>query len=144
MLQVFAYTGGVSALVSPRHYILLCAVLGLALGWLPRQLHGPIPQKFDVLFIQGQVAISAWYLARSSIGLWVGIAVWPRPWWLRGPLVGALVLLPLTLVSLAMPGCGVPCMRANLATAAALGFVEAGLAFWLTGLHRAPADPGPR
>ena len=52
-------------------------------------------------------------------------------------IVGAAVLLPLTLVSLAMPRCGAPCLQVNLATAAALGFVEAGLAYALTGLHRA-------
>jgi hypothetical protein len=129
--------------IPPRHYLLVCAVLGIALGWLPRLLHGPIPHKFDVLFIEGRIAIWAWIVARSSIGLWVGLTVWPRPWWLRGPLVGAAVLLPLTLVSLAMPGCGAPCMQANLATAAGLGFVEAGLACALTGRHRAADDLGP-
>jgi hypothetical protein len=127
----------VNAPISARHYILVCALLGIALGWVPRQLHGPIPQKFDVLFIEGRIAISAWYVARSAIGLWVGLTVWPRPWWVRGPLVGTAVLLPLTLVSLAMPRCGAPCMQVNLASAAALGFVEAGLAYLLTGLHRA-------
>jgi hypothetical protein len=127
----------VSAPIPARHYILVCALLGLALGWVPRQLHGPIPHKFDVLFIEGRIAIWAWYVARSSIGLWIGLTVWPRPWWLRGPLVGAAVLLPLTLVSLGMPGCGAPCMQVNLATAAALGLVEAGLAYALTGLQRA-------
>lgn len=131
------------ALVPARLYPLLCAALGIALGWLPRVLHGPAPEKFDVLTIQGNVAIWGWYLARSSIGFWVGVTSWPRAWWLRGPLMGALVLLPLTLVSLAMPRCGAPCMRINLATAAALGLVEAGLAYWLTGLHRA-VDPPDR
>lgn len=121
-------------------YPLVCALLGLALGWVPAQLHGPIPHKFDVLFIEGAIAVWAWYGARSAIGLWIGITSWPRPWWIRGPLVGALVLLPLTIVSLAMPACGAPCMRANLGTAASLGFVEAGLAWWLTGRHRAAAE----
>jgi len=72
-------------------YLPVCITLGLALGWIPRLLHGPVPHKFDV-------------------------------------------------VSLAMPGCGLPCLRINLASAGALGFVEAGLAFWLTGRHRAE-DP---
>ncbi|HVP29230.1 MAG TPA: hypothetical protein VMW35_08715 [Myxococcota bacterium] len=123
-------------LLADRPYLLVCAALGLGLGWVPSQLHGPIPHKFDVLFIEGRVAVWGWYVARSSIGFWIGATSWPRAWWLRGPLVGALVLLPLTLVSLAMPACGAPCMRANLGTAAALGFVEAGVAWWLTGLHR--------
>ena len=114
-------------------YPAVCAALGAALGWVPRFLHGPIPQKFDVLFIDGRTAIWAWFLARSAIGFWIGIARWPGAWWLRGPLIGFLVLLPLTLVSLAMPGCGAPCMRANLGTATVLGFLEAGLAFLLTG-----------
>ncbi len=121
-------------------FLLVCAALGLALGWIPGLLHGPIPHKFDILFIEGDVAIWAWYVARSSIGFWIGMTVWPQRWWLRGPLVGAAVLLPLTLVSLGMPGCGAPCLRINLASAAALGFVEAGLAFWLTGRHSAVGE----
>jgi hypothetical protein len=89
-------------------YLLLCVALGLVLGWVPLRLHGPIPEKFDVLYIRGAIAVWGWYLARMSIGFWVGAASWPRPWWIRGPLLGALALLPLTFVSLAMPGCGWP------------------------------------
>ena len=95
---------------SPLHdrvpYPLLCALLGLALGWLPVLLHGPIPEKFNILYIRGSIAVWAFYSARLSIGLWVGISVWPARWWLRGPLVGLLAMLPLGLLALATPRCG--------------------------------------
>jgi len=87
-------------------YLLVCSVLGLGLGWLPMLFHGPIPEKFNVLYIQGDVAIWAFYGARCSIGLWVGLTALPRQWFLRGPLCGFLVMLPLTVISLAMPRCG--------------------------------------
>lgn len=119
------------------HYTLVCTLLGLALGWIPAQLHGPIPEKFDVLYIQGSIAIWAWYVARSIIGFWIGVTAWPAPWWIRGPLCGFLTLLPLTLVSLGMPGCGAPCLRVNLASATALGLVVAGLARAITGKDHA-------
>ena len=61
-------------------YPLLCALLGLGLGWLPMLVHGPIPEKFNVLYIRGSIAIWAFYAARLSIGLLVGVSVWPRPW----------------------------------------------------------------
>jgi hypothetical protein len=61
-----------------------------------------------VLYIRGDVAVWAYYAARLSIGFWVGVGSWPRPWWLRGPLTGFLVMLPITFVALAMPGCGFP------------------------------------
>lgn len=118
-------------------YPLVCALLGLALGWIPGFLHGPIPEKFDALFIHGNVAIWAWYVARSAIGAWIGVTSFPYRWWLRGPACGFCVLLPLTLVSLAMPGCGAPCMMLNLGSASALGLAVAGLAFLLTGRHAA-------
>jgi hypothetical protein len=87
-------------------YPLLCTLLGLAIGWWPRLVHGPIPYKFNVLGLQGAVAVWGWYAARLLIGFLVGVSVWPRPWWLRGPLCGALAMLPLGLVALATPGCG--------------------------------------
>jgi hypothetical protein len=71
-------------------------------------LHGPIPEKFDVLYLRGSIAVWAWYSARLSIGFLVGITHWPRVWWLRGPLCGLLPLFPLGLVSVATPGCGFP------------------------------------
>ena len=114
-------------------YLGVCALLGLALGWLPIFLHGPIPEKFNVLSIDGRIAVWGWYVARCSIGLWVGLGARPRAWWLRGPLYGVLALLPLTLVSLGMPQCGFPCLRANLASAAGVGLGVAGLARLLTG-----------
>jgi hypothetical protein len=89
-------------------YLPLCIALGLVLGWLPTGFHGPIHDKFDVYSIQGTTAVWAWYLARMSIGFWVGATAWPPHWWLRGPLCGLLALLPLTLVSLAMENCGWP------------------------------------
>jgi hypothetical protein len=87
-------------------YPLLCVVLGLPLGWLPWLLHGPIPEKFNVLYIEGATAVWAFYSARMLVGLFVGISVWPEPWYLRGPLCGFLTLLPVTFVALATPGCG--------------------------------------
>lgn len=87
-------------------YPVVCTLAGLALGWLPRLVHGPIPEKFDALFIRGAIAVWGFYLARLSIGFLVGITVWPARWWLRGPLVGALAMAPLGIVALATPGCG--------------------------------------
>ena len=84
----------------------LCAAIGLLLGWLPMLFHGPIPAKFDRLYINGAVAVWGFYLARLLIGFLVGITHWPRPWYIRGPLCGVLALLPLTFIVLATPGCG--------------------------------------
>jgi hypothetical protein len=89
-------------------YPLVCALLGLALGWIPALLHGPIPQKFDVLYVRGAVAVWGWYTARLLIGVLVGVTVWPARWWLRGPLCGLVMMLPLGFVVLATPGCGPP------------------------------------
>lgn len=114
-------------------YPLLCALLGFGLGWLPMLLHGPIPEKFNVLYIRGSIAIWTFYWARLSIGLLVGITVWPRRWWLRGPLIGLLAMLPPGLLALAMPRCGPGCMARNLATGALIGLAVAGAAFVLTG-----------
>ena len=90
------------------HYVLLCTLLGLALGWLPLFVHGPIPHKFNVLYIRGDIAVWAYYSARLLIGFVVGISVWPAAWYLRAPLCGFLTMLPVTVVSLATPGCGPP------------------------------------
>lgn len=116
-------------------YVLVCTILGLALGWLPMLLHGPIPEKYDVLYIRGAIAVWGWYSARLLIGFVVGITCWPSAWYLRGPLVGFLMLFPLTLVSLATPGCGAPCMGWNLVSATTLGASIAGLAWAITGRH---------
>ena len=94
---------------SPRvrlSYPFLCALLGLVLGWIPALIHGPIPDKFNVLYIQGSVAVWAFYAARLSIGFLVGVSVWPQRWWLRGPLLGLLAMLPPGLFALATPRCG--------------------------------------
>lgn len=87
-------------------YPLVCALLGLVLGWLPWLVHGPIPEKFNILYIEGSIAVWAYYSARLSIGFWVGISQWPRRWWLRGPLVGIVAMMPLGLLALATPRCG--------------------------------------
>lgn len=118
---------------STRRYILVCTALGLLLGWLPALAHGPIPEKFNVLYIQGAIAVWAWYSARMLIGFWIGITRWPPRWYLRGPLCGFLIVFPLTLVSLGMPACGWPCMGWNLLTATLVGTAVAGLAFLITG-----------
>lgn len=91
-----------------RRYLLTCTLLGLALGSLPMYFHGPIPAKFDVLYVEGSIAVWGWYIARASIGFLVGATCWPQKWFLRGPLCGFLLIFPLTWVSLAMPGCGFP------------------------------------
>ena len=116
-------------------YTALCALLGFAIGWVPMFLHGPIPYKYDVLYINGSVAVWGWYTARLLIGFVVGATTWPGSWWLRGPLFGFLTMLPLSLVSLATPGCGPTCMGWNLTTATGLGAVVAGGAFLITGKH---------
>jgi hypothetical protein len=105
---------GISGLTRVRSWLarvpypVICTLLGLILGWLPALLHGPIPQKFNVLYIQGAIAIWAYYTARLLIGFLVGISVYPARWYLRGPLCGLLAMLPVSLISLATPGCGPP------------------------------------
>ena len=87
-------------------YPLVCVALGLVLGWLPRLVHGPIAEKFDILYIQGSIAVWAYYSARLLIGVWVGLTTWPARWYLRGPLCGFLSMWPLAVMALATPGCG--------------------------------------
>jgi hypothetical protein len=86
----------------------LCTLLGLVLGWLPVLIHGPIPAKFNALYIHGEVAVSAFYCSRLLIGLFVGITRWPQQWYVRGPFCGLLLMLPVGLIALATPGCGFP------------------------------------
>ncbi len=114
-------------------YTILCTLLGLALGWLPMLVHGPIAEKYDVLYIRGAVAVWGWYSARLLIGFVVGITVWPRRWWLRGPLCGLLMMFPLGWVSLATPGCGFTCQFWNAVTGALIGLSVAGLAVAISG-----------
>lgn len=89
-------------------YPLLCALLGLVIGWGPLLVHGPHPEKFNLLYIKGALAVWGFYLARLSIGLVVGITYWPRQWYLRGPICGVIMMLPLGIVALATPRCGWP------------------------------------
>jgi len=124
-------------------YLVVCTLVGLAVAWIPSFLHGPIAAKFDLLYIDGSIAVWGWYVARSLIGFFVGLTHWPRAWFLRGPLVGFLVMLPLTLVSLATPGCGAPCMLWNLVTGTAIGALAALGGRLVTGRSSgcAPDDP---
>ena len=85
---------------------MLCTLLGLVLGIVPRFLHGPIPYKFDILGMRGEVAVWGWYVARLLIGFLTGNATWPPQWFLRGPLCGMVMMIPLGFVALATPGCG--------------------------------------
>ena len=105
----------------------------MVLGWLPRLVHGPIPQKFDLFYLRGSFVVWAWYTSRMLVGFWVGVARWPERWWLRGPLCGVLVMLPLGCVSLGTPGCGPPCMLFNELTGATVGLLVGGLARVATG-----------
>lgn len=116
-------------------YVVVCTVLGALLGWLPQYLHGPIPYKFDVHYLDGSRMVWAFYSARMLIGFWVGVSTWPGPWWLRGPLVGAIGIFPVLFISLATPECGWPCFGVNLSSAAGVGLSVAGLAFLVTGRH---------
>jgi hypothetical protein len=100
-------------------------LLGLVLGWLPWLVHGPIPQKFDLFYLKGSVIVWAWYAARMLIGFWVGVARWPARWWLRGPLCGALVMLPLGFISLGIPTCGPMCLGVNELSGAVIGLLVA-------------------
>ena len=115
----------------------VCTVLGLVVGWFPMLLHGPIPQKFDVLYIRGSVTVWGFYLSRLLIGFFVGAATWPAPWYVRGPLCGFLLMLPPGIILLGVPGCGGMCTVYNLLTATTIGFVVAGGAWMITGRHHA-------
>lgn len=117
----------------PLPYSLVCIGAGIAFGWIPWFLHGPIAEKFDAFFIDGSMAVWAWYTARMLIGVWVALVTWPEQWWLRGPLCGLLGMLPVTIVSLAVPTCGAPCMAWNLTTGAAVGLATGAFAFAVTG-----------
>jgi len=123
-------------------YPLLCALLGFALGWIPMFLHGPIPEKFNLYYLRGPIAVWSWYAARLLVGVLVGITWWPPRWYLRGALCGFLLMLPPGIMSLAVPTCGPTCMFWNEITSISIGLLVAGIAYWLTGKHHA-LDPGP-
>lgn len=69
--------------------------------------------------------------------LLVGITRWPAAWWLRGPMCGLLMMFPLSMVSLATPGCGWSCMLMNLTSAATIGLLVGGIARAATGRNHA-------
>ncbi len=117
-------------------YIVLCAAVGAVLGWVPKLFHGPIPEKFNLYYLQGWIIVWGWYVARMLIGLMVGLTHWPERWWLRGPLVGALTILPLGFVSLGVPSCGPRCMAVNLTSGAGIGLAVGAVAWWITGRSR--------
>jgi hypothetical protein len=118
-------------------YTLVCVLLGLVLGWMPALVHGPVPEKWSVYGVAGGILVWGYYVARMSIGLWVGITSVPPPWYLRGPLCGALAMIPLGFVGLSNPLCGAPCMCWNTLTGATVGFAVGGLAWAITGRHHA-------
>lgn len=118
-------------------YVAVCTLLGLVLGWLPALAHGPVAEKWSMYGVQGGVLVWGYYVARLSIGLWVGITAVPPAWYLRGPLCGALAMIPLGFVGLSNPMCGVPCMGWNSLTGATVGFAVGGLAWSITGRHHA-------
>ena len=89
-------------------YALVCTLVGAALAWLPTLVHGPIAEKYNILYIRGALAVWGWYSARLLIGFVVGITHWPAQWYLRGPMCGLLMMFPLGLISAATPGCGFP------------------------------------
>jgi hypothetical protein len=95
--------------LAPRlPYVVVCTAVGLAIGWTPMLFHGPIPEKWSYFYVNGAILVWGYYVARLSIGLWVGITATPARWYLRGPLCGALTMLPLGFVALANPLCGRP------------------------------------
>lgn len=94
-------------------YPLFCALLGLVLGIVPAFFHGPIPEKWSYYYygqtpIDGGTLVWAYYVARLSIGGLVGITAWPAAWFLRGPLCGVVMMVPVGIVALANPLCGRP------------------------------------
>ena len=117
-------------------YALVCTLLGLGLAWVPKLFHGPAPAKYDVLYINGSLAVWAFYGARLLVGFWVGITRWPARWWLRGPLCGFATLLPHAIMLFATPGCHYRCGELNLLSGTLVGTAIAGIAFLLTGRHR--------
>jgi hypothetical protein len=121
-------------------YVAVSTAIGLLLGWLPALVHGPVAEKWNVHGVHGGTLVAGYFVARLSIGFWSGAVVVPRAWFLRGPICGALAMLPLGFVGLSNDLCGGPCMFWNTATAAAVGFATAGIAWSITGRHSAIDD----
>lgn len=124
--------------MSPAARFRLTATLvGLVAAWIPYLLHGPVPEKLDRVRLNGAIVVWGFYVGRSLIGFVVGVATWPEAWWLRGPLLGVLVMLPCGLFALGTPGCGARCMTMNLSTAALVGLIAAGAARLVSGRDHA-------
>ena len=121
--------------VPPSAYPLLCAAIGFVIGWTPKLFHGPIPEKFDYYQLHGSFMVWAFYLSRLLIGVFVGITVLPRRWYVRGPLLGAVLMVPPGFISLATPTCGPTCMFWNVTTGSIVGLSVAGVAYALTRMH---------
>ncbi len=119
------------------NYRLTCIVAGVVFGLLPGLFHGPIPYKYDVLHIDGHIAVAGFYAARMMIGAFVGLTNYPGAWYIRGPMCGFLVMFPLTMISLATPGCRATCMFWNLVTATIVGLLVAATARVVTGRSHA-------
>lgn len=119
-------------------YVALCTALGLVLGWLPGLVHGPIPEKWSIHGVDGDLVVWCYVAGRLSIGLWVGLTSLPEAWYLRGPLCGALAMLPIAMLGLSNQYCGAPCMFWNMVTGATVGLAVGALAWSLTGRHHAP------
>ena len=45
---------------------------------MPYLVHGPIPEKFNVLYIDGPVAVWGFYTARMMPGELIAASNWPR------------------------------------------------------------------
>jgi hypothetical protein len=118
-------------------YRLACIAAGLIAAWIPVLLHGPIAEKLDRVRLNGALAVWGWYVARMLIGVVVASTTWPRRWWLRGGLFGALLMLPPAIVSAATPGCGASCAALNVSTGAVIGVVAAAAAWLATGRDHA-------
>jgi hypothetical protein len=120
---------------------LICVAVGLVLGWIPTLFQGPDPQKFDIYYLYGDVAVWSFYFSRMLIGIVVGVSVWPRRWYVRGPVCGALLTAPPGIFALATPGCSPAWVFWNTVTGAVIGTVAGAAAYVATGRDHAFSDP---
>lgn len=118
-------------------YRVVCIATGAlgasAAGWIL----GPRPELFLAHDIAGEITVWAYHASRLAVGVWVAISVWPRPWLVRGPLCGALAMVPVAWISQALPERGLGLPLGDLAAGAVLGFAVAATARCVTGLDAA-------